>query len=243
MISTTKLVYDFRRKQDSILSGQKTDISLVDVIAYLNDAYHLLIRNLLKIAETDAQVREDLRKLEVKKYCGSCFDYADDCCVFEYPENLLKRLNHFVTVSEESCCPGIDKVLVPSINQSDDLNKSKQRPYKKASFIFEQINADEGEKGLFIYHQNEMEVHEVCIDYYRKPLDLHAPSLAECEGPKYYDYADRVITQDQDMELDSIYIDSHLTELAVLYAARDRDDYNKFNALLQSLLQNRLLLK
>lgn len=242
-VSSKKLVYDFNRKYDAQISGKKRNIPLVDVISYLNEAQEIWQRAVIKLAETDERIRQDLRQLEIKNYCTDCQDFSDGVCVSSFPKDLFKKLNQRATVVNKECCGDLEKELVIKINQSDDINETKRHPYLRASFPWERLNADEGSGGLYVYHQNEMEIKSVCIDYYRRLKPIHAPSLIECEGPGYYDYNGVNITEDSDFEIDGRFIDNTISDIAVLLAKRDAGEVNDFQVRLQALVQMENIIK
>ena len=124
------------------------------------------------------------------------------------------------------------------------MYEDKLNNYRKANFAWEQLPGDEGSEGFYIYHDNQMQVKEVLIDYYRKPKEIHAPSLIECEGcPGYYDYCGVKITEDCDFEIDCRFLDNKIVDIAVLLAKRDKGEFQDFATRLQTLLQLDNLLK
>jgi hypothetical protein len=161
----------------------------------------------------------------------------------KYPKDLFKRLNQKVKAKNEECCDDLEKDIIIRILQSDDLNETLKDPYKKASFAWERVNGDESSEGLHVYHQEEMSIEQVCIDYYRSLKPIHAPSLVECEGPKYYDYNGVEITEDSDFEISGRFIDNNISDIAVLLAKRDFGEVNDFQMRLQALLQVESILK
>lgn len=237
-----KLVYDFSRKFDALISGTKRNMPVVDKVAYLNEAQEIWLRAVIKIAETDNQIREDLSLLEIKNQ-ELVLSPQEGYTIARLPENMLKKLNQRAIVCNESCCPGFKKEITLTVSQSDDIHEDRLNEFRKADFAWEQLPVDEGQGGLYIYHDKKMEVKKVVIDYYRKLKEIHAPSLVICEGPGYYDYAGVKITQDQDFELQDRYLDNKIVDIAVLLAKRDKGELQDFNTRLQSLLQLDSILK
>lgn len=241
-VSAKKLVYDFSRKFDALISGSKRGMPVVDKIAYLNEAQEIWFRAVTKIAETDNQIRQDLSKLEVKNVELGLQD-KETYTIAQFPKNMFKRLNQRAIVCNEKCCPGFEKEITLTFSQSDDLHEDRLNEFRKADFAWEQLPVDEGSEGLYLYHDKEMEVKKVVIDYYRNPQEIHAPSLVICEGPGYYDYCGIKITKDSDFELDCRYLDNKIVDIAVLLAKRDKGELQDFNTRLQSLLQLDSILK
>ena len=240
-ISSKKLVNDFVRKAGITFSGSNPGITLVDIIGFLNESQDIWFRNLVRHAEKNPEVREDLKKFEVKCVCVDCIPKDDEICIAKDPENLYKRLNQKVIACHKECCGDLEKDIIVRMNQSDDINETRQNPFRKANFAYEQLNGDEGSEGLYIYHEGEMEIKKVCIDYYRKPNEIHAPSLQEnCDENDgfYYDYCGRVIDQDSDFEVDCRLIDVQVVSLAIaLYnLATGKLQYAAYQQQIQSLL-------
>ena len=188
---TKKLVYDFKRKAASLHAKNKEDLPLVDIIAYLNESQQRIYRNRVSVAETNSEVRNHLRVYEIKNKKLECSEVDDEICKAKYPEELYKVLNQRAIVKNDDCCEGIEKSIVLRTTQSDDINESRISPYRKADFRYEQLPWDEAGNHMFIYHEGEMDVLRVIIDYYRRPNELHAPSLETCNDGVYYDYCGR----------------------------------------------------
>lgn len=241
-VSSKKLVYDYRRKLNSLNSGRNRDIDLVDAIAALNEAQEIWYENRVFVAQTNQKVRNDLRVWKRDKVKLECSPYKDGCCIAKYPDDLYHRLNQ-VAIASNDCCPGMSKEIIPRIIQSDDLYEAIHNPFRKADYFFEQLNAIETVDGLLIYHNNKAEVKEVYIDYYAKPKEIHAPSLEDCEGEKYYDYCGRVITKDQDFESDNTFAANDVVDIAVLKTSRDVSDVQGFQTQLNLILQQQQLHK
>lgn len=235
-VSSKKLVYDFRRKFNSVNSGKNRDIALVDIIAYLNEGQEIWFENRAFVAQTNQKVRNDLRTFKLDKVELSCSNYKEGCCLAQYPEDLYKRLNQVAVASKSDCCEGISKEIIPRIIQSDDLHEARHNPLRRSDFFFEQLNAIETADGLVVYHDDQMEVDKVFIDYYRKPKEIHAPSLEDCDGEHYYDYCGRIINSDQDFEVDDTYAANNVVDIAVLKASRDVNDVQGFQTQLNLIL-------
>jgi len=233
-VSSKKLVYDFHRKYHAILSGKNVEIALVDIIAYLNEAQEIWFENRVHIAQTNQKVRNDLRVFKKDKVKLSCKKLDDNCCLAEYPRDFYHRLNQLAVTSKD-CCPKT-KEIIPRILHSDDLHEVRRNPYRRTNFFFEQLNGIETNMGLIIYHDNELEVKNIVIDYYRKPKEIHAPSHELCPSPGYYMYDGRLINKDQDFEVDATYVNNLITDLAVLLASRDVSEIQGFQTQIQKML-------
>lgn len=240
-IPSSKLVYDFKRKFNAINSGGNREIPLVDIIAYLNEGQEIWFENRCLIAETNHKVRNDLRPVKVVKESLSMEKVDDSCYLAKFPSSLYKRLNHIAVVKKD-CCPN-PKEIVPRIIQSDDLHEGRLNPYRKADFFYEQLMAQEGSDGLYIYHDNEMEIVSVYIDYYRRPSPINAPSLDECGDGAYYSYDGSSVNSDTEFEFDKTYCVNDVVDVAVLIALRDVGDVQSFQTKLEEILRTESFFK
>jgi len=234
-VSSKKLVYDFRRKFNSVNSGKNQDIALVDIIAYLNEAQEIWFENRVFVAQTNQKVRNDIRVFKVDNFKLDCSKYDDGCCLATFPSDLYQRLNQLAYANND-CCPDMTKEIIPRIIQSDDLHEARHNPLRQSDYFFEQLLAIETSKGLVLYHDDKMEVKDIKIDYYRKPKEIHAPSLEDCEGDVYYDYCGRAISKDQDFEVDDTYAANDVVDIAILKASRDVSDVQGYQSQLNAIL-------
>lgn len=241
-ISAKKLVALFKKRINMLDSGANQDVALVDLICYLNEAQELWFETRVGDAEIDEKVRNDLRQLEIKKHCVPCEKVDDKCCRVPYPSNFYQRLNQYAKTCGIDCCSSAEKEIIIRINQSDDLNESFIDPYREASFEYEQLNGDEAGNYLYIYHQGKMEVKEVCMDYYRKPNEIHAPSLDTC-NTGYKDYCGNLITEDQNFEIDATYAYNCVVDLAVAFYHRDMGNTSNYQTQIQYVLNKYKLKK
>lgn len=219
-ISARKLVYDTIRKTNGINTGAKQSFSVLEVVSAINDAYEIVVENNVKVTDLNSTARENLRKLEIKN-AELKFELRDDHYFAYYPDNLYKRLNHVVVAK---CAECEDKRIIPRIVQSDDLHEARRNPYRKANFGWEQLIADEGGDGLYIYTDGRMEISKVIIDYYRRINYIEAPSLVECNDYQYMSYDDKLITKDVNFDLDNVYISRKITDVASLLLKTDISD-------------------
>jgi len=220
-ISARKLVYDTIRKTNGINTGAKQSFSVLDVVSAINDAYEIVVENNVKVTDLNSTARENLRKLEIKN-AELKFELRDDHYFAYYPDNLYKRLNHVVVAKCDTCED--TKRIIPRIVQSDDLHEARRNPYRKANFGWEQLIADEGGDGLYIYTDGGMTIEKVIIDYYRRINYIEAPSLVECNDYQYMSYDDKLITKDVNFDLDNVYISRKITDVASLLIKTDISD-------------------
>lgn len=236
MPETRKLVYDLKRKLGLLDTDGDERMPLVDLIAYLNEFQQIAFNNLVKDAERNQQVANEIRKFK-KDRVSLTLKQNDKSVLAIYPSDIHTRLNQVAVVEKPECCDD-PKELVVKIVQSDDLQPARKNVFQKSSFYFERSIAVISADGLLIYHDDEYDVKEVFIDYYRKPEELHAPSLAICDGPVYYLYNGQAITKDTYCEFEN-FADNFITDGAAILATADRKQTEAFNLQIQKFIQSR----
>ena len=239
MIPAKKGVYDFRRKGNLSNSGQSTELPLVDIIAYLNEGQEIVFENRVFRAQTNKKTRYDLRPVLKSKQSLEFSKVDSKCYLASFPKDIYQLQNQYA-VAVKDCCEDIEKEIIIRVVQSDDLHEARQNPYRKADFFYEQLLGIEDSSGLLVYHEDEMDLLSIIVDYYRKPGEIHAPSLKKCKAgeAQYYDYCGNVISKDTFYELDNTYIYNQMVDVAVLLYKKDKQLINDYQLQLSSVLQN-----
>jgi len=235
-ISATRLHQEFRRRVNRGDTSSNESFEIIDIDSYLNEAQDIYYTNRLSLVETTPQIREDLRKAEVKDYCGECGFYKNDnkVCLFELPKDYYRRLRQTADVScvDNRGCD--DKTIILRIAQSDDISEILKDPFRKPSFEFGEGWADEGDGGLYVYHNNAFKVNRVCISYYKRLPRIAAPSLMP-DG--FYINGDgEKVTVNQGFILDSTDAWRIVVDIAALIALRDITDQNSYQLELNKIL-------
>lgn len=232
-ISVRKLVYDFERKYNAANTGKANDYRIVDIISFLNDAYEIVVEHLIAEEDQNRAIRNHLRELFVKKHELECTKVDKDCCKISYPSDHYATSNILVEACHD-CCD--DSKYIPVVTtQSGDLQEARKNPYRRANFFFEQLIGDEASDGYYIYHDCEMDIKNVWIDYYKKIKRLDAPSLVNCEST-YKDWDGKLIGSDSNFELSSTYINRKVSDVAVYLAGNASRDYAFSQAKLQEII-------
>lgn len=231
--SARKIVYDFHRKVNSLNSNRGKSIRIVDAVSALNEAYEILFENNVRLAETDSRYRDNLRQLEIKNKVLPVSKVSEDVYFCAYPSNLYKRLNQVVTATTEKCGT---KNIVPYIVQSDDLQIARKDPYRRASYPYEQLPADEAGDGLYLYTDGEFDITDCTIDFFRKIKHIQAPSLVKCEDNSYLNWDLERITTDVDFDIDSTYFDRKVSDVGALLYTRDMKDVAGFELQLKKII-------
>jgi hypothetical protein len=240
MVSTKKLVYDFKRKHNSPNSSKNVDVPLVEIIAYLNEAQLVWLRNMVKLAQVNSELRDYLRFWK-EDYVSLVLTKNNNVYNAKYPDNIYRRLNQIAVCSKKECCEKT-KEIIPRIIQSDDLHDARKNTYRKSDFYYEQLLAVESKDGLIIYTDNELELEEFLIDYYRLPNQLHCPTSEYCSNGEYYDYQGVVITKDTNFEGDEIS-GNDIVDIALLYVTTDTRNTEAFNQRVNLIIQSNNLYK
>lgn len=237
-VPTKKLVYDFARKNNLVLTGQGQSLPLVDIIAYLNEFQQIWFNNAVKDAELNQEASNELRRY-IEPRVELTLQNVDSNTVYAvYPTGLHTRLNQLAIITKPDCCGDLEKKVIIKVLQSDDINPARMNTFKKSTFFFERLVSTVGENGLLIYHDGSCTINKVIIDYYRKPNELHAPSLEICDGPHYYDYKGDIITEDTEFEGDT-FSDNFISDGASLIHSADKRDPAGFDLKLKRFLQAR----
>lgn len=233
--SGPSLVYDFRRKYDRIVSGANSDIRVVDIIAYLNEAQYLWFESRSHLFEINTRARNELRKFEIKRKKLTPKTLDKNISYIDYPSDFYRDL----AVSVTACCKGCDipKEIFVTKTQTDDLSFSRTDPHRMASFEYEQLLGDEAGDRYYIYHEGVMDIKEVYLNYLRKPKEIHAASLVKCSDGSYgYEYDGKRIGKDSGFEGDSTYASRTIVDIAVLNASRDKGNIQDYQSMLNKLL-------
>lgn len=234
-VSSRELVYNVRRKLNSLVSGGSTDIAVIDVIATINEAYRRIVEMCIKYSEVDPYYRDSVRNLEVKEKELELTRKDKTTIIARLPPDLYKRLNQVVYASCKDC-NGVNKRIIPRIVEEDDLYEALRNPYRKPNFAWEQLLAEEARYEMYIYIEESMKVDKVLIDYYKSIDKLEVPSLLDCVGNQYEDADKNTIVKDVDLDLGSTYISDLIEDVAVMIGERSTSDVQSFQTILAQMM-------
>lgn len=235
MIPVQHLITEFDLKFDRFKSDYKDNLRTEHKLMVLNEAQDIYFENRVQVAETDSLVRNDLRAFEVKEKELSRIESTKNFDLFRFPSNMYKMLRQKAVVGKD-CCPD-KKTLSISIAQTDDLNLSFNNPFWEASFEWEHLMGDEGDKGLYVFHQSNLDIFSVTIDYYRKPKVIHGASMFK-DG-YYIDWTGQTISFDRGSEFSDTYAYRKIIDLAVLIARSNVGDSRDFQLKKDEILSKR----
>lgn len=227
-----KILHDkFRLIVNRKNSGYNENIEPYELDCYLNRALHTWLENRVALAETNAQVENDLRELEIKHHQLSLKNHGEEYDVFELPKDMFSMLRQWALVYTKECCKEepVRRIDV-RLNQSDDLEEVLKSPNWGPSYDWEETVADKGSEGLYVWHNQCFCIKELYIDYIRKPKDIKTPSAMSCG--EYEDAEGNVIKADVCLELTSTYQSDYLVELAAAYYFRDMGDASALQSML-----------
>lgn len=237
MVTATRLHSEFLRRVNRLNTSDKKSYEVYQIDSYLNEGMDIFYENRLSLLETNPQVRDDLRKAEVKSKCFDCKQSDDDnrICIVTLPDDYYRKTRHIVKAECKDDRNCGEKELNLQTAQSDDLTEILRDPFRKPSFEYETAWADEGIEGLYVYHNNAFQVNKVCIDYYKRLPRIAAPSL---EPDKYYINSDGVkVEVDQGYILDTTESWRKVVDIAALIALRDTSAIQDFQTQLSKILQ------
>lgn len=230
MIACEKFHYSFLQKANHSNASYLKQLSVAQRDFYFNEALEQIFENLVKVPEIDSTIRNHLRQLERKNVCLSV-ENRDGYVVVKYPNDFYRRLRQ-VAIARKADCG--ERELLIHIVSSDKLTETLKSPNLKPSFEYEETIGDDGEDGLYVWHNGEFEITKVCLDYIRKPKPILCPNLPGCEG--YIDLMGQSITTNSDFEIDSTYLWRMIVDVAVLAAKRDHGDISNYQTQLQSII-------
>ena len=222
-VSGRLIISDIHLKLNALNSGKGTDFKVIDMVRMANIATQEIVQNLIHEEDQNRNIRNHLKPLFIKKKKLTCEKVDKDCCKFKYPENHYATSNIIVDACHD-CCKGTKSIPVTTL-ESDDLQLARKNPYRRANYFFEQLIGDEAHDGFYIYHDCEMDIKNVYIDYYRKVKDIQVPSLVKC-NVGYKDWDRNLITEDCDLELCDTYLYNKVVDLAVAKLAGSARDYD-----------------
>lgn len=225
-ISSRLLLYDVEWKSNALNSGKGTDFRVIDIVRAINTSYEELAQNMIHEEDQNRDISNHMRHLFIKKHPLKCIKVDSNCCKFEYPENHYATSNIVIEACHD-CCDAPKDIPVTTL-QSDDLQLARNNPYRKSNFFFEQAIGDEAHDGYYIYHDCEMDINSVSIDYFRKIKPIQIPSANECKK-SYKDWDGNLITKDCDLEACDTYLHNKITDLAAAKLAGAARDYNFAN--------------
>lgn len=230
-VKSSRLVYEFDRRFDRFAGEVKPSLRLEHKMSLLNEATQIFFENRVKLAEINSTVRDELRPLEEK---GRRLKVRSlrDASIAEIPKDSFRVLRAEAVIERDGC--GTKTVPVVKMT-TDDLTRARKNAFWRSSFEWEHILGDEGTEGLYLYHDGEFSVTEVIIDYYRRPAELHAPSMSAQN--QYIDWNGVTRKKDVDLELDNVYAYRKIVDIAVLLARADVGDQRDFQIQLMKILQ------
>lgn len=236
MIKARRSVIDFDRKFDRHKSEIKKNIRLEYKLSYINDAQEIIFENRVDLAETNSAVRNDLRVFEEKKVELSLLRNDGECSVYKFPDKFFRMLRHSALIEKEGCGTKIVPIIM---FQMDDLDMARNSVFWRSSFEWEHLLGDEGKEGLYLWHEGDFTVKKVFIDYYRRPQEIHAPSMHS--EKQYEDWNGIIRTKDQDCEFVGTFLYRKIIDMAKLLALSDLGDVPDYNIKYNSIIQTEKL--
>lgn len=231
MVPAKASLIQFNAGYDRLVSRSEQRLSTEDKAMIINQALEIYIENRVSLAELNSEIRNSLRPLEEKEISLKKLKDTKNYSIFEIPKDSYKILRRRIEAEKKGC--GVKEFPV-RIFQTDDLDDARRSPYWKSSFEWEHALADEGSKGLYIWHENLFDINELIVDYYRKPKPIHFPSMAP--GQEYIDWNGKKITKDQGLELDVMFDHRKIIDIAILIAKSYVGDVNDFQIQLNKIL-------
>lgn len=230
MAKSIRCVFEYDLKFDRFKSEYNKNLRLEDKLYFLNEALDTIFRRKVnKFSEASSQYKNELRFFEVKEYELELLKKESKYSIYKLPSNFYKLLRQKTIQSKEDCGKkDIELILF----DTDDLNKALKNPFWKPSFEWEHSICDEGSEGLYVWHDTESNLESVIVDYYRRPDEIHAPSLHP--NKKYISWNGEVITKDTKLELENNL--SNVVDLAILNTRASLGDVKDYELQLNKIL-------
>lgn len=236
MFSAKRLVAEFDRKFDRFDGQYKKTLRIEHKISVINEAISVYFNNRVRIAESNAQVRDDLRPYEVKEKVLKVKKGGDGYVIAEIPKDCYRIMRRRVIASRAGCG---QKELPVYLFQTNDLNNAIKNPFWQSSFEWEQVIGDEGADGIYLWHHGRFDIDDVIVDYYRTPKEVQCASCTK-DG-SYEDYNGKMITSDVPLGFDSTVVMNDIIDISVLIARRDLGDSVDYPLLLKGILDAKML--
>lgn len=229
MIEGVRLFYEFDRRFHHRNSSYSKALSAEDVCSFLTEGLMIYFENRVAVAETSSLVQNDLRNYEVKEVELPIVKEEKDFVVASYMDNHYQLLNQKACASKEGCPSGDIGIR---IFQSDDKRSALVNEMMKPSFEWRETVGEEGEDGLYVWHNREFKIDKILVDYYRKPEDIHVPSMKE---GTYVDWNGVVRTEDTVLDMPT-YAFRKIVDIAILCATRDIGDLKDFQSQINKIV-------
>ena len=234
-VTNKKIHYRLTRKGNRKVNESQVDITPDQIDDYMQEALNLCVYAWARRSEIDQSYRKNLQLLERKNVSGKVVETKEKYTVISFPEDYWYKLRTVVIGSRE--CNGCKKCngreLKAVYTQSSDLNEVLRSPYTKSSFDYEEAIVDEGEAGLYVFHNGDFKVDSVYFDYYRKPKSPKTPTL-KTKG--VYVDSSGVVNEDICFELVNSFQLDQVVDVADLLIQKDRGSSEDFQVTLNQIL-------
>lgn len=231
-ILTKRLLYEFDNKYDRFDGEKKKNLRLEDKLSVLNEAQTIVFENRIDFLETTHKFRNSLLPFEVKEKTIKIKEKKDKYVVAEFPKNFYLMSRQRAVIRKKSC--GKDKEVPITIFKSDKLDDALRNTFWQPSYEWEMVLGDEGSKGLYVWSNGDFDIKEIIIDYYRKPDELHAPSMTDKR--QYEDWNGVLRKRDVNCEFSQNYDYRRIVDIAILIATANLGNTRDFQLQLNSIL-------
>lgn len=222
-IPAKRLVYEFDRKFDRFKSDFHYNLRLEDKLSILNEAARTYYENAVELAESNAQINNDLRSMRRNEKEVSVSSTGGRYSVAKLPDDVYQVVRQRVEIFKEPC--GV-KEVAGVLFQGDDMNFSIDNAFWKSSYEWEHVIVTQGDKSLYIWHNNDFTVNKLIIDYYKVLNEFHAPTLEE--SGSYVDWNGKTQSNDIPLEMDNMGVSDKIVDIAILMARADIGDTRDF---------------
>jgi hypothetical protein len=223
---------DFKRKLNKVDSQHNTNFTVPYIDQYLNEAQEIFIKQRLQTNniyregfEVSQKRIEDLRRLVKKFPIDSPAIVANKISDFIYeielPSDYLYYIRSEITAKKEECTKSLSGIE----QQHDDLNTILSSKFYSPSFEWRETPIVFSDNSIYIYSDGTFEVLNLNLDYIRRPKLIANPdNYIKVDNTTGYNYPDGTPAIQQDCEIDSMFSQREIVDIAVEIAAIDLGD-------------------
>lgn len=215
--------YDFKQKFNSVDSQKDEDYLVPEIDWFLNESQEELVKLIANPRykneygfEVDQRAIDDIRTIVINQtpqtaQAVSIFDTSS--YIATLPTDYWWYLNSKVYATKDSCTSV--RMFTKEVQHDDEHEIS---PFERSSFFWRQAVIRFNSLGILIFNNNgEFVVNSLCLDYLKRPLEMH--NAADWEGGSYTKLDGTVLTGRQDC-IFPITIHREIVNLAVLIASK-----------------------
>lgn len=232
MIKVQRLHYELKKRLNRIFSDNERAITVVDVDSYLNQAKEILLENYSVVVEKNRNLSDRLATLKVKHEKLKESTLNEKSIAFKLPDNHYSTLSRYA-VGKSKECHKEDKIFV-NVIQTHKIEESLRDPNTSPNFNWRETFSNESNGEIHIYHNDNLIITEVYIDYLK-----WIPDVAYYSGVAnglYIDQDGNTIMEDKHLMIDDKILWIKIVDIAEYLIKKNFDE--NYRAAIDSILFN-----